>query len=61
MARAPVSKFGLGHPGPFYLVALSQCFRSEVSRAGRLHTPSCYAVPPSWVAKWVAEPEVAAP
>jgi hypothetical protein len=28
MARAPVSN-GLGHPGPFHRVPLSQCFRAK--------------------------------
>jgi hypothetical protein len=28
MARAPVSKFGFGHPAQFYHVPFSQCFRA---------------------------------
>ena len=53
MARAPVSKFGLGHPAKFYRVPLNQIVSGLTGAHNCVPVPAPFhRVPPSWVAKW---------
>jgi hypothetical protein len=56
MARAPVSKFGFGHPSLFYYVPFNQYFRAKMRSSPSRRTGPFHRVPPSWVAKMVASP-----